>query len=75
MLVRYPYVFSAVLASFAVESKPVRIETPGQRYTKAIPYLLFTLAFGWWGVPWGPIYTARAVWTLLLGGTEVAEQV
>jgi hypothetical protein len=74
MLVRYPYVISAIVASFALESKPVFVRSKGQRYVNAVPYLLFTLAFGWWGVPWGPIYTARAVWTLLLGGEEVTEQ-
>ena len=72
-IVRYPYVISAVLASFKLESRAVLIEQSSRRYVQAIPYLLFTLAFGWWGVPWGPIFTAKALWCLIQGGEEITD--
>lgn len=75
IVVRYPYVISAVLASFELESQAVLIERPARRYTGAIRYLLLTLVFGWWGVPWGPIMTARALWCLLQGGFEMTDLV
>ncbi len=74
-VVRYPYVISAVVASFSLESRAVLIERPNQRYTKAIPYLLFTLLFGWWGVPWGPIFTAKALWSLIQGGEDITDSI
>jgi hypothetical protein len=75
IVVRYPYVISAVLVSFALESRAVLIERPAQRYTGTIPYLLLTLVFGWWGVPWGPIFTAKAVWCLMRGGEEITDSI
>ena len=38
---------------------------------KSLPYTLITLVFGWWGIPFGPIYS---IWTLaenLSGGKDV----
>ena len=31
----------------------------------------FSLVAGWWGFPWGPIYTIGSLWTNLRGGTDV----
>jgi len=31
-------------------------------------YTLGALAFGWWGFPWGPIWTVQAVIKNLSGG-------
>lgn len=35
----------------------------------------FTLVGGWWGIPWGPIYTIGALWTNLRGGIDVTDAV
>jgi hypothetical protein len=70
-LVRYPYVVSAVVATFRFESRPHRVRSVDGRYLRAIPYLLISLLFGWWAVPWGPIQTWRAMWDCLNGGLEV----
>jgi len=74
-VVRYPYVISAVVASFSMESRAMLIEQPNERYTKAIPYLLVTFVFGWWGVPWGPIFTGKALWSLFQGGEDITESI
>lgn len=34
----------------------------------AIIYTLTSLLFGWWGVPWGLIYTPQAIYRNLCGG-------
>lgn len=31
----------------------------------------FTLVAGWWGFPWGPIYTISSLWTNARGGIDV----
>ena len=41
--------------------------SPGLRYT------LWTLILGWWGRPWGPIWTIRAVVVNLGGGRDVTQ--
>lgn len=35
----------------------------------------FTLVAGWWGFPWGPIYTIGSLWTNLRGGIDVTDAV
>ena len=70
-VVRYPYVVSAVFVTFRFESRPHRHVSEDARYIRGIPYLLVSLLFGWWGVPWGPIQTWRAIWDCLNGGVEV----
>ncbi|MBV9081806.1 MAG: J domain-containing protein [Acidobacteriaceae bacterium] len=33
---------------------------------------LITWFFGWWGIPWGPIYSIRAIGSNMLGGIQPA---
>ncbi len=41
------------------------------RFLPAALYTLLTLALGWWGIPWGPIYTLEALGANLAGGRRV----
>jgi hypothetical protein len=36
-----------------------------------LPYTLLSLFLGWWGFPWGPVYTTQAVATNFGGGKDV----
>jgi hypothetical protein len=38
-------------------------------------YALVSLFLGWWGVPWGIIYTPMTVFTNLSGGQDVTDEV
>jgi hypothetical protein len=38
---------------------------------KGLPYTVLSLLLGWWGIPWGLIYTPLTLWTNLRGGVEV----
>jgi hypothetical protein len=40
-------------------------------WVRGLPYTLFTLMFGWWGLPWGFIYTPLALTTNIAGGCDV----
>ena len=40
-----------------------------------IPYSLVSFLFGWWGIPWGPIYTLMALVTNSNGGQDVTSDV
>jgi hypothetical protein len=42
---------------------------------RGLPYVLVSLLLGWWGVPWGIIYTPLTIFTNLCGGHDVTEQV
>jgi hypothetical protein len=42
---------------------------------RALPYIAVSLLLGWWGIPWGFIYTPLALFTNLSGGRDVTAQV
>lgn len=42
---------------------------------KALPSNLLSLVAGWWGIPWGPIYTIQSVYNNSRGGKDVTEAV
>jgi hypothetical protein len=42
---------------------------------RALQWSLLTLVAGWWGIPWGPIYTVQSIWVNLRGGNDVTPEV
>jgi hypothetical protein len=42
---------------------------------KSMQYTLLSLIAGWWGFPWGPIYTITSTVKNLSGGTNVTQSV
>jgi hypothetical protein len=70
MFVRYPYVVSVVFVTLQYESRVKAVHTVPGRYLQAIPYLVTTFLLGWWGFPWGPLLTIRAMFDCINGGTE-----
>jgi hypothetical protein len=41
----------------------------------SLGYTLLSLLLGWWGLPWGFVYTPLVLATNLLGGRDVTEMV
>jgi hypothetical protein len=41
---------------------------------KGLPYTLVSLLLGWWGIPWGIIYTPITLFTNLSGGRDVTPE-
>lgn len=42
---------------------------------RSLGYSLVSLVAGWWGFPWGPIYTVSSLVTNLGGGKDVTSEV
>jgi hypothetical protein len=40
-----------------------------------LPFTLLSLVLGWWGIPWGPIYTIQSVVINFQGGKDVTKEV
>jgi hypothetical protein len=56
-IVTYGYCISIVAMTFRLTSSPYFIG-PGEKLSQyRLRYNLRSLLFGWWGLPWGPIYT------------------
>ena len=66
-LTQYVVALSFLVVSFRV---PSRLYIVGHDASPlvATAFTAISLLLGWWGVPWGPVYTLRAVWTNVRGG-------
>lgn len=42
---------------------------------RSFGYTMVSLVLGWWGIPWGPIYTIASLVTNLGGGKDVTNEV
>ncbi len=55
---------------------PVFLLRPGELgVLRGLPYVFLSLLLGWWGIPWGIIYTPLTVLTNLAGGRDVTPEI
>ena len=71
----YQYVFSALIATFRRNSEVIFLRAGESAAAKGLPYTLLSLVVGWWGFPWGFIYTPAAIYKNLQGGSDVTQSV
>lgn len=71
----YPYSISILVMSFKRNSDIYLIK-PNEKATKyGVQYILVSLVLGWWGIPWGPIYTIGSIYTALKGGNDITSEI
>jgi len=68
----FHYVFSALI--FTQRRGKAGIWCSKCRAFMAAKWSLFTAAFGWWGFPWGPIYSVGALLNNARGGEQPTEE-
>jgi hypothetical protein len=74
-VVFYEYCISLIGISLRRPSELIYLRPGQSALVRGLPYTLLSLLLGWWGVPWGLIYTPLVIVTNLAGGCEVSEQV
>jgi hypothetical protein len=65
--------FYACVSFLILSSKiPSRFFIRGSHNTAGIGliYSMATLVFGWWGIPWGPVYTIQSLYKNVRGGEK-----
>jgi len=68
------YAVSVLVISFR-RTSPVYFVPAGQSALgKGLPWSLLTLLAGWWGIPWGPIYTIQSLLVNFKGGKDVTAE-
>jgi hypothetical protein len=70
-LVFFQYSISILVMSFRRSSDIYFVRAGESAIAKSLPWTLFSLVAGWWGIPWGPIFTIQSLWTNLRGGKDV----
>ena len=74
-LVFFEYCISFIVGTIRRPST-VYFLRPGEvGVLRGMPYTLLSLLLGWWGVPWGLIYTPLTLLTNLTGGRDVTAEV
>lgn len=73
--VMYTYCVSVVLATFKRPSSIYFIRPDRSSVTPGLKHLATSFLVGWWGIPWGPIYTVGSIYGVLKGGTDVTGDV
>lgn len=67
----YHYTISIIVMTFRRSSAAHFVPAGSSAVVKGLPYTLLTLVAGWWGIPWGPIYTIGSLAKNLSGGENV----
>ncbi|QGQ97294.1 hypothetical protein EHS13_21590 [Paenibacillus psychroresistens] len=71
----YTYSISVLVLSFKRSSDIYFHKHNEGRVKKGLKFTLLSAVLGWWGIPWGPIYTIGALITNFGGGKDVTQEV
>jgi hypothetical protein len=71
----YQYCISVLIFTFRRSSDVYFIRAGESAKEQGVGFTLISLIFGWWGIPWGPIYTLQALATNAKGGKDVTQEV
>lgn len=74
-LVVYVYCVSIVLMTFKRASDVTLVRAGHNRASAGWTHTALSLLLGWWGIPWGPIYTIECLYRNLSGGLDVTDDV
>ncbi|MEI6313180.1 MAG: hypothetical protein WCP57_13040 [Bacteroidota bacterium] len=73
--VTFNYCISIIVMTFRRSSDVYFIKAGESTFKYSIPYTLLTLVLGWWGIPWGPIFSIGALFTNITGGKDLTQDV
>lgn len=71
----YEYCISILVMTFKRPSNIYFIKAGDGAISKGLKFSLISLLFGWWGIPWGPIYTVNSIVTNFRGGQDVTQAI
>ena len=71
----YQYCISIIVMTFRRSSDIYFVKAGESTIKDSIGFTLLTLVLGWWGIPWGPIYTIGALYQNSTGGKDVTAEV
>jgi hypothetical protein len=67
----YHYCISIVVLTFRRGTDVYFVRAGESRVKKGMPWTLLTLVAGWWGIPFGPIFSIMSLVTNFKGGKDV----
>jgi hypothetical protein len=73
--VMYKYCISILIMTFNRPSDAYFIRPNSSSIVPGLGYLFINIILGWWGIPWGPIYTIGNIFNVLSGGTDITAEI
>ncbi|WP_157217038.1 hypothetical protein [Flavisphingomonas formosensis] len=73
--VHYQYCISILVMSFKRSSNIYFLRADEKHWQTATLFSVISLLLGWWGIPWGPIWTVGTTISNLSGGRDVTPEV
>ena len=70
-LVCYQYCVSVLVMTFRRSSDVYFIPAGQSAVANGLPWTLLSVVAGWWGIPWGPIFTIQSLITNFKGGKDI----
>ena len=72
-VVYFTYVYSYIVMTCRKTSRYFFLKKGESPINYGFPYFVFSLIFGWWGIPWGPIRTIQSLCDAFRGIDAVDE--
>lgn len=73
--VQYQYCVSVIFMTFKRGTDIYFVRADQSPVIKGLMWTLLTLLAGWWGIPWGPIWTVQSLYRNLKGGHDLTSGV
>jgi len=70
----FQYTISVIFMTFRQSSDVYFIRAGESSIKYGLGFSLLTLLLGWWGIPWGPIYTCSSLYYNFNGGKDVTHE-
>ena len=70
----FQYTISIVVMTFKQSSDIYFVRAGESGVKHGLVFSLLTLLLGWWGIPWGPIYTISSLYHNFNGGKDVTHE-
>jgi hypothetical protein len=73
--VYFQFCISVIIMTFRRPSEIHFVRSDESAVAKGLSYSLISFFAGWWGIPWGPIYTVGSLVSNFRGGKDVTAHV
>ncbi len=67
----FEYCISVLVLTLRRPSPVIFLRANESGWVRGLPYTLVSFLLGWWGLPWGIVYTPLCLATNLAGGSDV----
>jgi len=73
--VQFRYCFSVIFLTYRNGGDIYFVRKGDSTIQHSIIYTLITVFFGWWGIPFGPIYTVGVLFNNIKGGKNLTKKI